>query len=228
MLGAVMTTLATMELLPWWALYTRHQHEKMVADHLEAKGLEAFLPLYESVRNWKDRKKTISLPFFPGYVFVRGGLNCRLQIVTTPGVYAILCSGERIATIPEVEIQAIQRTVLGNLKAEPHPFLNCGDRVRVVRGSLEGVTGILIRKKNLSRLILSVETLKQSIAVEIDAADVEREAWGRDAARWVTEWHAEDQSCNQTLEALVLRKQPYSVAARSRVSEFPTESDSCA
>ena len=70
----------------WWALYTRHQHEKAVAEMLSAKGFEVFLPLYDSQRRWKDRKMTISLPLFPCYLFVRGGLDRRLQVVTTPGV----------------------------------------------------------------------------------------------------------------------------------------------
>jgi transcription termination/antitermination protein NusG len=157
----------------WWALYTRHQHEKVVAEMLEAKGLEVFLPLYESIRRWKDRKKTLALPLFPCYVFVRGALNSRLQVISTPGVHMILSRGEHIATIPEAEIEAIRRTVEGSFRVEPHPFLKCGERVRVTRGSLEGVEGILLRKKSLYRLILSVDMLAQSVAVEIDAGDVE-------------------------------------------------------
>jgi transcription antitermination factor NusG len=157
----------------WWALYTRHQHEKMVAEMLLAKGFEVFLPLYESMRHWKDRRKLLSLPLFPCYVFVRGGFNRRLQVVTTPGVHMILHNGERVAIIPETEIEAIRKTVEGSYRVEPHPFLNCGERVRVTRGTLEGVEGVLIRKKNLCRLVLSVDMLSQSVAVEIDAADVE-------------------------------------------------------
>ena len=157
----------------WWALYTRHQHEKVVADMLMAKGFEVFLPLYESVRRWKDRSKVLSLPLFPCYLFVRGGLNRRLQVVTTPGVHMILNHGENVATIPEDEIQAIRLTVEGHFRVEPYPFLKCGERVRVTRGTLEGVEGVLIRKKNMYRLVLSVEMLAQSVAVEIDATDVE-------------------------------------------------------
>lgn len=158
---------------PWWALYTRHQHEKAVAETLMAKNFEVFLPVYDSVRCWKDRKKMLSLPLFPCYVFVRGGLDRKLQIVTTPGVHMILNCGERIATIPEAEIEAIQKVVAGRFRVEPHPFLKCGEKVRVVRGSLEGVEGILLRKKNWHRLVLSVNMLAQSVAVEIDASEVE-------------------------------------------------------
>jgi transcription antitermination factor NusG len=157
----------------WWALYTRHQHEKVVADMLSAKGFEVFLPLYESVRRWKDRKKLLSLPLFPCYVFVRGGLNRHLQIVTTPGVHMVLYRGEDIAIIPEEEISAIRLAVDGMGGIEPHPFLKCGERVRVTRGTLEGVEGVLVRKKNRYRLVLSVDMLAQSVAVEIDASEVE-------------------------------------------------------
>ena len=157
----------------WCAVYTRHQHEKAVTAMLLVKGFEVFLPLYESTRKWKDRQKLLSLPLFPGYVFVRGSLERRLPILTTPGVHMIISRGERVATIPEEEIEAIRRTIEGKFRVEPHPFLRCGERVRVMRGSLAGVEGILTRKKNLYRLVLSVEMLTQAVAVEIDAHDVE-------------------------------------------------------
>ena len=157
----------------WCAVYTRHQHEKAVTAMLLVKGFEVFLPLYESTRKWKDRRKLLSLPLFPGYVFVRGALERRLPILTTPGVHMIISRGESVATIPEEEIESIRRTIDGKFRVEPHPFLRCGERVRVMRGSLAGVEGILTRKKNLCRLVLSVEMLTQAVAVEIDAHDVE-------------------------------------------------------
>lgn len=156
----------------WWALYTRHQHEKTVFNALLAKNFEVFLPMYESLRRWKDRNKLLAFPLFPCYVFVRGGLDRRLQVLTTPGVHKILYRGESVAAIPEQEIESIRRSLDANLRIEPHPFLKCGDRVRVTRGTLAGVEGILVRKKGLCRLILSVEMLAQAVAVEIDAADV--------------------------------------------------------
>jgi transcription antitermination factor NusG len=161
------------EYRPWWALYTRHQHEHAVAHMLTAKGFDVFLPVYDSVRRWKDRRKVLSLPLFPCYVFVRGEHGCRLQILTTPGIHMILSHGETFAAIPETEIQAIRRTVESYFRVEPHPFLRCGDRVRVTRGSLQGIEGILVRNKNNFRLVLSVEMLAQSVGVEVDAADVE-------------------------------------------------------
>lgn len=156
----------------WWALYTRHQHEKTVFNALEAKDFEVFLPMYESLRRWKDRNKLVAFPLFPCYVFIRGGLDRRLQVLTTPGVHKILYHGESVAAIPEQEIESIRRSLDANYPIEPHPFLKRGDRVRVTRGTLTGVEGILVRKKGLCRLILSVEMLAQAVAVEIDAADV--------------------------------------------------------
>ncbi|HEX4020611.1 MAG TPA: UpxY family transcription antiterminator [Acidobacteriaceae bacterium] len=178
MLTSQIAGLGVGEDLSWWALYTRHQHEKVVAETLSAKGFEVFLPLYESIRRWKDRSKALSLPLFPCYVFVRGGFSRRLQVVTTPGVHMILSSGERAALIPDEEIQAIRKIVAEPCHVEPHPFLKCGERVRVMRGCLEGVEGVLVRKKNQYRLVLSVNMLAQSVAVEIDASDVEPAAAG--------------------------------------------------
>ncbi len=163
----------TDEFQPWWAVYTRHQHEKTVAGLLFAKGFEVFLPLYESTRRWKDRRMVLSLPLFPGYVFVRGGLDRKLQVVTTPGIHMILYRGEQVAIVPNQEIEAIQRVVGRPSQIEPYPLLKCGKRVRVVRGSFEGVEGILVRKKNLFRLVLTVDMLAQSVAVEVHASDVE-------------------------------------------------------
>src|SRR5271157_3527224 len=94
--------------LSWHAIYTRHQHEKAVADILSRKGFEIFLPQYTSTRQWKDRRKEISLPLFPSYVFIRGGLDSMLQIVMTPGVYWLVSLGERVAVIPQEEIDAVR------------------------------------------------------------------------------------------------------------------------
>jgi transcription antitermination factor NusG len=159
---------------PWHALYTRHQHEKTIADLLTKKGFDVFLPLYNTTHRWKDRTKTLSLPLFPSYVFVKGGLDRQLQILTTPGVYTVLAVAGRAAVIPEEEISAVQRMIANSLDIEPHPFLKCGDCVRVKSGPLDGLEGILIRKKNSVRLVLSVELLMKSVAVEVDAWAVER------------------------------------------------------
>lgn len=158
----------------WYALYTRHQHEKMVADLLSKKDFNVFLPQYETTHRWKDRLKKLCLPLFPSYVFVKGGLDRQLQIMTTPGVYSIVANAGRAAAIPEEQIDAVKRMVDGSLRVEPHPFLKCGDHVRVKTGPLQGIEGVLVRKKNLTRLVLSIEMLMKSVAVEIDAWMVER------------------------------------------------------
>lgn len=159
---------------PWYAIYTRHQHEKTVAQILKSKGFEVFLPLYGAAHRWKDRTKVVSLPLFPCYVFLRGGLERRLDIVTTPGIYALVSTAGQPAAIPAIELEAVRRAVESTLRVEPHPFLKCGDWVRVKCGPLAGYQGILIRKKNLYRLVLSVEMLGKAAAVEIDAFLVER------------------------------------------------------
>jgi transcription antitermination factor NusG len=157
----------------WYAIYTRHQHEKMVAQILTGKGFDTFLPLYSATHNWKDRTKVLSLPLFPCYVFLKGGIERRLQIITTPGMYGLVSSGGQPAAIPEVEIDAIRRVVESGVAVETHPFLKCGQWVKVKCGPLAGVEGILVRKKNISRLVLSVEMLGAAAAIEVSASQIE-------------------------------------------------------
>jgi transcription antitermination factor NusG len=158
----------------WYAVCTRHQHEKPVARILKYKEFEVFLPLYKVRRRWKDRVKELSLPLFPGYLFIKEGLEKWLPILTTPGVCNIVSSGGRPAAIPHSEVEGVRRIVESTLSVEPHPFLRSGDWVRVKYGPIAGVEGILLRKKNVARLVLSVEMLGKSAAVEVDAAHVER------------------------------------------------------
>jgi transcription antitermination factor NusG len=158
----------------WYALYTRHQHEKCVHRMLTGKGFEAFLPLYATAHQWKDRIKRVSLPLFPCYVFLRGPLVHWLPVLTTPGVHAIVGFGGEPASIPSAEIDAIRTVVENPVRVEPHPFLRCGDRVRVAAGPLRGLEGILLRKKNWCKLLLSVDMLQRSVAVEIEATMVQR------------------------------------------------------
>ena len=160
----------------WYALHTRYQHEKTATQILANKGLEVLLPLYTAVHRWKDRDRTLALPLFPCYVFIKGGLSRQLDILTTPGIHGWVGCGGRPAFIPNHEIEAIQRVIERCRTVEPHPYLTCGDRVRVMAGPLAGLEGILVRKKNLFRLVLSVELLERSAAVEVDASCVERVA----------------------------------------------------
>lgn len=158
----------------WYALYTRYHHEKAVAKALTAKGLTVFLPLYSAPRQWKDRAKVIRLPLFSCYVFIQGGLDRSLEILSTAGIYGFVCCGGSPAMIPQQEIEGVRRVVERSSKIEPHPFIKCGDWVRVKAGPLEGIEGNLVRKKNFSRLVLTVDLLGKSAAVELDVSLVER------------------------------------------------------
>src|SRR5579862_1174321 len=158
----------------WYAIYTRHKHEKTVSEILTSKGFETFLPLYLSRHRWSDRTKVVSLPLFPSYVFLKGGLDRRLALLTTPGIHSLVsCAGQPAVIRPD-EMDALRRAAESGLRVEPHPFLKCGDWVRVKSGPLAGVEGILLRKKNLSRLVVSVEMLGKAAAVEIDGFLLER------------------------------------------------------
>jgi transcription antitermination factor NusG len=160
----------------WYALYVAHQHEKRVAESLAAKRIEVFLPLYREVRQWSDRRKWLSVPLFPCYVFVESRLSRRMEMLTIPGVRGYVSFDSRPAEIPAGEIDALRRAV-AHSKIEPHPFLRHGDWVRVKSGAFAGIEGILVRKKGETRLVLSVEMLRKSASIEIDAAQTEK-IWG--------------------------------------------------
>lgn len=156
----------------WYAAYTSANHEKRVAEQLVQRSVEHFLPLYASVRKWKDRRVRLDLPLFPGYVFVQMALRDRLQVLQIPGVANLVGFGGTPTALPDGEIEAL-RTSLGNgVRAEPHPFLTVGRRVRVTAGPLAGLQGILVRRKSKARFVLSVDLIMRSIAVEIDETDL--------------------------------------------------------
>jgi transcription antitermination factor NusG len=171
--------IAQRESYQWHAAYTRHQHEKSVAEGLAGRGVEVFLPLYDAVRRWHDRQKRISLPLFPCYVFFRSDISRRMKVISTPGVHSIVGFGGQPAVIEKCQIDAIRTAVESHLPVEPHPFLRCGDRIRVKFGPLAGIEGILTRKRGLTRLVISADLLQQSVAVEVDAYCIEK--IGRDA-----------------------------------------------
>src|SRR5205807_3215350 len=135
--------------LTWHVLHTQHQHEKNVARALTGKGFEVLLPLYTAVHRWKDRKKRVSLPLFPCYVFVQSPFDRWLPILSTPGVHNVVGFGGTPSIIPNLELEAVRRMSEGSLKVAPHPFLQCGDRVRLIEGPLQGLEGLLVRKKSV-------------------------------------------------------------------------------
>jgi transcription antitermination factor NusG len=141
---------------------------------LEGKGVEVFLPVFETMRQWKDRKKGIQMPLFPCYLFVRATPTAgRLPVLTTPGVNLIIARGDQCAVISDDEISAIRQAARDPKRIEPHPYLKLGERVRVVRGAMSGVEGILVRTKAQCRLVVSVDLLNQSAAIEVNEDDVE-------------------------------------------------------
>jgi transcription antitermination factor NusG len=157
----------------WYAAYTSANHEKRVAEQLGVRAVEYFLPLYESVRRWKDRRVTLQMPLFPGYVFVRMALRDRLQVQQVPGLARLVGFAGTPAALPEVEIEALKGSLAGGLLAEPHPFLAVGRRVRVKTGPLAGIAGIVLRRKNRLRLVISLDLIQRAVAVEVEAADLE-------------------------------------------------------
>ena len=156
----------------WYAAYTTARHEKKVAEHLERKSIECFLPLYEAVHRWKDRKAKVQVPLFPGYVFVRIPLRERLWVLEVLSVVHLVGPAAQPTELPDFEMNSL-RSGLHALRAEPCPYLKVGDRVRVKYGPLAGLEGILLRKRDRLRLVLSIDIIMRSVAVEIDAADIE-------------------------------------------------------
>jgi transcription antitermination factor NusG len=160
----------------WYAVCTSANHEKRVAEQLGARDVEYFLPLYKSVRRWKDRRVMLQLPLFPGYVFVRMALRDRLQVVQIPSVVRIVGFDGQPYPVPDSEIEVLRDAISTAIRFEPHPFLTRGCRVRIRYGPLRGTEGILLRKNKQSRVVLSVNLIASSVALEIDASDVERVA----------------------------------------------------
>jgi transcription antitermination factor NusG len=157
----------------WYAISVRSRYEKLVAQHLEQRGVNCFLPVYRSVRRWKDRRKILDMALFPGYVFVNMDGRDRLDVLTAPGVLRFVTFQGQLTAVPDGEIRALQSTVSAGLKARPHPYLLDGRKVRVTSGPLAGVEGIIVRLKERFRLVLSIELLMRSVMIELDEGDVE-------------------------------------------------------
>jgi transcription antitermination factor NusG len=154
---------------PWFAIQVRMRHEIGVADHLQGKGYEWFLPLYKARRRWSDRVKEVDSPLFPGYLFCRFNPNDRLPILKTPGVTQIVGYNHVPVPVDEQEIAAIRRLVASGLPNFPCAYLEVGSKVRIDAGALRGLEGILIDLKGKRRLVLSITLLQRSVAVEIDS-----------------------------------------------------------
>lgn len=157
----------------WFAAYTTPRHEKAVVRQLDARHVESFLPLYSSVRRWKNGcRVTVDRPLFPGYVFVRVRRRDSVKVLQVPGVLSIVSSGREPAALPSAEIESLRVGLLLR-QFEPHPYLVAGEKVRITAGSLEGMVGVLVRRKNDFRVILTLDLIRQSVSVEIGADEIE-------------------------------------------------------
>lgn len=168
-----------MSILPshWYAVHTRSRHEFQVFERLKLKDVEAFLPTVERLRKWKDRKKLIAFPLFPGYLFVRITKDSQsmLNVLKVKSVVRILCTlpGEP-AHIPDEQIVCLQKLIENKGALDPYPYLNEGQRVRIIKGPLYGIEGILVEKLDKHLLVLSVDVLRQGVALTINASDVDK------------------------------------------------------
>lgn len=154
----------------WYAASTRAHHEKKVAQQLGLRSVEHFLPLYECVRQRKDRQVRLQLPLFPGYVFVRLALRDRLRVLQIPSVANLVSCNGTPAALAEAEIEALKASLKLGVQAAPHPYLTVGQWVRVTAGPLAGLEGIVIRSKKQLRFVISLDAIQRSIRLDIDAA----------------------------------------------------------
>jgi transcription antitermination factor NusG len=163
----------TVRKLGWYATYVRARHEKNVARQLEERRVHCFLPLYRSARRWKDRRKELQLALFPGYVFVQIEMKDRLQVLQLPGVVRFVTFGGLPACLADKDMETLQSGLAGGIPAQPHPYLRIGRRVRIRCGPLTGAEGIMVRRKDKLRVVLSIDLIMRSVAVEVDEADIE-------------------------------------------------------
>ncbi|MFZ0213893.1 MAG: UpxY family transcription antiterminator [Candidatus Acidiferrales bacterium] len=157
----------------WYAAYTRSRHEKSVAHLLQRKQVDTFLPLYGTVRRWENGDHRVELPLFPGYTFVRISLVNRLRVLEVPGVVRLVGFGGTPTPLDDEEVESLRQAISSGLNAAPHPYLTIGRRVRITAGALAGREGILVRRKGVVRVVLSIDLIQRSVAVEVDAYSIE-------------------------------------------------------
>ena len=152
----------------WHALTVRSRHERVVAEGLCGRGLEQFLPLYQSKRAWSDRTKVVEMPLFPGYVFCRFSEAQRLTALSAPGVTAIVGFGGKDAVVEEHELDGVRRVLASGLAVEPWPHVRAGNIVEIHSGPLSGLRGQVVREKGQWRLIVNVDLLQRSVSAELE------------------------------------------------------------
>ena len=158
----------------WYAISTRVNQERRVAERLEHRGIPFYLPLYKTIRRRSDRKVALSLPLFPGYLFVHIPLAERLRVLQVPNVVRLVGQHKNPSPLPSWEIDLLRRGLSGQVHAEPCRYLTTGCRVRVVNGPFEGVEGILINLARKPRVVISIEVIARSFTVEVNEYDLER------------------------------------------------------
>jgi transcription antitermination factor NusG len=158
----------------WYALYTRSRFEKKMLGELTDRKVEVFLPMREVLSRWKDRKKRIWIPLFPGYIFVNhvDTPENRLRVLNVPGAVRFVGLEGHADPIPEEQIQYVRRFLESNIAIDPYPYIQVGSRVEVIAGPLKGIQGILVKKRGRFRFVLQVDLIRQAVSVEIDASDV--------------------------------------------------------
>jgi len=157
----------------WFAVYTSTHQERCVSRHLTERRVESFLPVYRTRRHWKKRApETVELPLFPNYVFVRIGRAERTVVLCTPGVFSIVGSGQKAWELPDREIETLRNGVRQR-EIEPHSYLTVGERARVTSGVLKGLEGVIVRKKNSLQIVLNLDQIMRSVAIEVNADELE-------------------------------------------------------
>lgn len=153
---------------PWFALSVKHHHEKIVAQALEGRGLESYLPLYRSYHRSGGRTKPVLLPLLPGFVFCRFDIANRLPVLTIPGVGSIVCIGRMPAPIAQSELESIETMIQADLNVAPHELFFAGQEVTIDRGPLQGFSGTLVASKPNYRLVISIPLLQRAVSAEVD------------------------------------------------------------
>lgn len=169
-------SVTTIEDAHWYAVRTRSRHEKVAARELNAQGINVFLPLFDSVRQWSDRRTKVEIPLFPGYAFVRVGYLTpdRLRVLRATGVVSFVGQNPAATWIPDEQIESIRTILVRGVPVKDHPFLNVGQRVRVKSGSLSGVEGILVGVKGSHTLVISVQPIQRSLCISLDDYEIEK------------------------------------------------------
>ncbi len=158
----------------WYALYTRSRFEKKMLSELTDRNINVFLPMREVLSRWKDRRKRIWLPLFPGYIFVNhvDTPENRYKVLNVPGAVRFVSVEGHAEPIPEEQIQSVRRFLESNISIDPYPYMKVGSRVEIIAGPLKGIQGILVKKRGKFRFVLQVDLIRQAVSVEIDASDV--------------------------------------------------------